>query len=71
MEEEKIIVKIDKEGNIVSEVKGVAGPSCVDKISELLRDIAEIEDMTKTDEYYMDVEVINKTKTSNRMEVKK
>ncbi len=71
MEEEKIIVKIDKNGNITSEVKGVVGPSCVSKVEELLRDIAEIEDMKKTDEYYMDVEVLQNTKTTNRMGVKK
>ena len=71
MEEEKIIVKIDKDGNIVSEVKGVKGPSCVDMVTKLLEGLAEIEDMKKTDEYYQEVNVIEKTKSVNRLEVRK
>lgn len=67
MEEEKIIIKIDKKGSITSEIKGVIGPSCVDKIEELLRDIAEIEDMRKTDEYFMDVNVYNTQKTRKKL----
>ncbi len=70
-EEEKITVKIDKDGNIISEVHGVVGPSCVDKVSELLEGLAEIDDMKKTDGYFMDPNVLEKTKSTNKLEVKK
>ncbi|HID15494.1 MAG TPA: DUF2997 domain-containing protein [Candidatus Atribacteria bacterium] len=71
MGEERIIIKIDNEGNISSEVKGVHGPTCLDKIEELLRDIAEIEDMKKTDEYFMEVDTVRVQKNKKKVEIKR
>ncbi len=59
-QEEKIIVEIDNEGELKVEVKGILGPSCVDEISRLLEEIAEIQDISKTDEYYIESKVLER-----------
>ena len=70
-EEEKIIVVIDKDGNLKAEVKGIPGPSCVDEVSKLLEEIAEIQDMKKTDEYYMEPKVLEKRVQKEQEEVRR
>lgn len=62
MKETKIIVTIDKNGQIKSETKGIKGPSCVDELEELFKDIAHFDKVQKTDEYYQ--EEITTTKTN-------
>ena len=57
MNEEKIVVIIDKDGNIKAEVKGILGNSCEKEVMKLLQDLAEIENINKTDEYFMETEV--------------
>ena len=61
MVEGKITVKIDERGEIEVTTRNIKGPSCVNEITELLKDLASITDMKKTDEYYMDVKVTQTT----------
>ncbi|RME67681.1 MAG: DUF2997 domain-containing protein [Nitrospirae bacterium] len=60
----RITVSIDHEGNLKAKVEGIKGRTCVDEIEKLLSEIALIEEMTRTDEYYMepDTEVIYKNR---------
>ncbi len=51
-----ITITIDREGNLKARVDGIKGSACVDEIEKLLEEIALIEDMKKTDEYYMESE---------------
>jgi len=71
MDEEKITIKVDKDGNIVADVHGIPGPSCVDALGKILEEIAEIYDMKKTDEYYMEPKVIEKTVSREKIEVRR
>lgn len=52
MTEERITVKIDGKGFITVSAKGMEGPACVDGVTSLLREIAVITEIDKTDEYY-------------------
>lgn len=49
-----ITIAVDKEGNIKAKVEGIKGPGCVDEIEKLLDEVALIEDMKKTEEYFME-----------------
>lgn len=66
MAEEKITIKIDKNGKIIAHVEGIKGPSCVDEVLKLLEDIAYVQEITKTDEYYATPHVVQKKKVKVR-----
>lgn len=51
-EEESIRVEIDEKGFIVVKAKGMSGPACIDGVTRLLKEIAVITEIDKTDEYY-------------------
>lgn len=71
MTEEKIIIKIDKDGNLKVEVSGILGPACVDEVKKLLEDIAYIQDIIKTDEYYMSPHVVQRSKRKIKLKGEK
>ncbi|MEX2680626.1 MAG: DUF2997 domain-containing protein [Candidatus Sigynarchaeota archaeon] len=51
-DEQKIIVEIDEKGFIKATAKGMSGPACIDSVTRLLKEIAVVTDIDKTDEYY-------------------
>ncbi len=57
MSEEKIMVEIDEKGFIRATAKGLSGPSCIDGVTKILKDIAVISEIDKTDEFYGKVEI--------------
>jgi len=60
--EEKITVRISNNGKIVVHVTGIKGPSCVDEVLKLLEDIAYVQEIIKTDEYYATPHITQKKK---------
>lgn len=52
MPEQRIVVTIDANGKINAETRGVKGEVCVSELQELLGEVADLESITKTDEYY-------------------
>ena len=54
MREEKIIIKVDENGNLTMETKGIEGPACIEEINKLLDDNILIIESHKTDEYYIE-----------------
>lgn len=57
MSEEKIIIKINEEGDIEVETFGIMGPICDEEIEKILKNIALTYEDTKKDEYFMEPEV--------------
>jgi hypothetical protein len=66
MHEEKIIIKIDENGELFIETKGILGPSCIDEVKKLLDEDAEIVSLNKTDEFYQGQELSAKTQSKIR-----
>jgi len=67
MPEQRIVVNIDESGKISAETFGFKGEVCVDALEELLGDIADLESITKTDEYYQRNELhVQKIQTQGR-----
>ena len=66
MHEEKIIVKIDENGELFIETKGIRGPSCIAEVKKLLDEDAEITSLNKTDEFYQDQELSANTQSKIR-----
>jgi hypothetical protein len=64
MSEEKIVVKINDQGEIEVETFGIKGPLCVEEINKIIQNIALTVATTKKDEYFMDPEV--KTLSKNK-----
>jgi hypothetical protein len=63
MDEEKVTVEIDEKGFIRATAKGLSGPACIDGVTRLLKDIAVISSIDKTDEFYGQVRVKNETES--------
>ena len=63
MDDQKIIVEIDQKGFITVKAKGMTGAACIDGVTRLLKDIAVITDIDKTDEYYGTTGVQEKKKS--------
>ncbi|GHU75082.1 hypothetical protein FACS189461_0640 [Spirochaetia bacterium] len=57
MAEQRIVVTIDDQGKINAETEGLKGAVCLDTLQKLLGEIADLESITKTDEFYQEVEV--------------
>lgn len=55
MQEYKITVTIGHDGSIEADTKGFKGEACIDALEELLKDISEIQEIDKTDDYYKKV----------------
>jgi hypothetical protein len=56
MSEQRIIVTIDDSGKINAETEGIKGEVCIDELQKLLGEIADLESVSKTDEYYQQTE---------------
>lgn len=54
MNEEKINIEIDENGEVFVETDGIKGPACIKEVEKLLNELAFISDTNKSDEYYMD-----------------
>lgn len=52
MQEIIIDIEIDENGDIKAETKGLKGESCIEELEMLMEELAEIEEVNKTDEYY-------------------
>lgn len=52
MKENKIIVKINENGEIEAETFGMEGVDCVDELNRLMRDVATVTCNIKKPEYY-------------------
>jgi hypothetical protein len=62
MPEQRIVITIDGDGKINAETHGIKGEVCINELQELLGEIADLESITKTDEYYQHNELhIQKT----------
>jgi hypothetical protein len=57
MAEQRIVVTIDGEGKINAETEGIKGAVCLDTLQKLIGEIADLESITKTDEFYQKVEL--------------
>ncbi len=67
MPEQRIVVTIDANGKINAETHGVKGEVCVSELQELLGEMADLESVTKTDEYYQRNELhVQKTQNVGR-----
>ena len=62
MKEYKIKVDIDETGKISAETFGIEGIECVDELSELLKELGNIEKIKKKPEYYKKVALKNSIK---------
>jgi len=52
MKEIQIIITIKKDGQIVSETKGMKGPTCVGELEKLFKDFDGPKVLERTSEYY-------------------
>jgi len=67
MPEQRIVVTIDASGKINAETHGVRGEVCINELQELLGEIADLESITKTDEFYQRNELyVQKTQKLER-----
>lgn len=56
MPEQRIVVTIDDSGKINAETEGIKGEVCIDELQKLLSEVADLESVSKTDEYYQQTE---------------
>ncbi len=52
MEEKKIVIKIDEDGNLNAETFGMHGTECIDEIDKIMKDIARAGTHQKKPEFY-------------------
>jgi hypothetical protein len=52
MAEQRIVVTIDDNGKINASTEGIKGEMCLNELEDLLGEIAELESISKTDEFY-------------------
>ncbi len=67
MAEHRIEIIIDENGKIKASTEGLKGEICIDELQKLLGDLADLESITKTDEFYQ----ANELKSQNKIEIKK
>ena len=66
MKEYKIKVDIDEAGKISAETFGIEGTECIDELSELLKELGEVEKIKKKPEYYKKVTIKNSQKLNKK-----
>ena len=69
--EKRIIVTIDKEGQISAKTEGITGAVCLKELETLMKDIAEMQDIRKTDEYFMEDNILPKINLQNQQKLGK
>lgn len=67
MAEERILVTIDENGKINASTEGIKGEMCLDELQKLIGDFADLDSITKTDEFFQ----TNELKRQNKIEIKK
>jgi hypothetical protein len=66
MAEQRIVVTIDENGKINASTEGIKGEMCLDELQKLIGDLADLETVTKTDEFYQANELKSQTKIQNK-----
>ncbi|MCL1994374.1 MAG: DUF2997 domain-containing protein [Spirochaetes bacterium] len=69
MAEHRIEITIDQDGKINAKTDGIKGEVCLEKVQELLGDLADLESYDKTDEWFQTVEnknTVSKSETIRR-----
>ena len=67
MAEQRIVITIDESGKINASTEGIKGEMCLDELQKLLEDIADLQSVIKTDEFYQ----ANENTSKNKIEIKK
>lgn len=65
--ETKIIVTIAEDGTITAETEGITGEVCVSELETLLQEIADIESIKKTDDYFRESNITPTIKNENKI----
>jgi len=65
MTEQRIEIIIDESGKISASTEGFKGETCLEKLQDLLGDLAELESHEKSDEWYQE-EKITTTATNKQ-----
>jgi hypothetical protein len=66
MDEQKIVVKIDENGDMNAETFGFDGQACVDELSKLMKNLAVVTAERKKSEYFKS-KTIAQTKVTNKI----
>jgi hypothetical protein len=48
----RIEITIKEDGSVEAHTEGIKGPSCVEELKKLLKDIAEVDEVDHTGEFY-------------------
>jgi len=57
MAEQRVVVTIDENGKINASTQGIKGEMCLDELQDLLGELADLESISKTDEFYQKTEI--------------
>jgi hypothetical protein len=68
MAEQRIVVTIDENGKINASTEGIKGEMCLAELQSLLGELADLESVTKTDEYYQANELSTKKLQERRVQ---
>ncbi|MDR1903714.1 MAG: DUF2997 domain-containing protein [Treponema sp.] len=68
MAEQRIVITLDENGKINAATEGIKGEMCLDELQELLGEIAELESISKTDEFYQTNELHAQNKITRRQQ---
>jgi len=66
--EQRIVVTIDEGGKINAATEGIKGEMCLSELQELLGELADLESITKTDEFYQKNELAVSRKIERRVQ---
>lgn len=58
--DKKITITINENGSMDLKTDGFKGEACVNELEEILEDLALINSLKKTDDYYQKIDVQNK-----------
>lgn len=62
MQEQRISITISEDGSLNVKTDGIKGEACISEVEELLDEIADIEKVDKTDEYYQKTNTVSQNK---------
>jgi hypothetical protein len=66
VKEVKIIIELTEDGEMIAETKGIKGEACLTELEALMEELAEIESVDKSGEYYQKETAQNTLKLGNR-----
>jgi hypothetical protein len=66
MAEQRIVITIDENGKINASTEGIKGEMCLNELQKLLGDLADLNSITKTDEFYQSNELKSQNKIQNK-----